>query len=111
MKKRFWLSFDLGIDGGYGDFHGWLDTIAAKECGSTLSTFELEIGKREPKAAILSAIRRFGIRLRSKDRLYLIWLEHKKVRGEFIAGKRYRPPWAGSAPQSSRDTSEDSEDV
>jgi hypothetical protein len=45
MKKRFWLSYDLGIDGDYDGLYGWLDRIKAIECGDGLASFALDVGK------------------------------------------------------------------
>jgi hypothetical protein len=40
-------------------------------------------------------------KLRSKDRLYLIWRkDNGSITGRFIAGSRRRAPWAGYAVQS-----------
>ena len=45
-KARFWLSYDLGINGDYDGLYRWLDRQGAKECGSSMayiSNYEYEI--------------------------------------------------------------------
>jgi hypothetical protein len=36
---RFWLSYDLGIEGDYAPLYRWLDNVSAKDCGDSLATF------------------------------------------------------------------------
>jgi hypothetical protein len=111
MKKRFWLSYDLGIDGDYDGLYGWLDRIKAIECGDGLASFALDVGKsRDIPAFILKQIKQ-RTSLRKRDRLYLIWRrEDKKMSGDFIHGERHRSPWAGYAVEGS-DSTEDTEDA
>jgi hypothetical protein len=100
MKKRFWMSYDLGIDGDYDGLYSSLDALDARECGDSACSFELEIGKKDPPAAVLALVKKHA-KLRSKDRLYLIWRkDNGSITGRFIAGSRRRAPWAGYAVQS-----------
>ncbi len=45
IKKRIWISYDLGIIVDYENFYQWLDEQNAKECGLNVATFELEIAE------------------------------------------------------------------
>jgi hypothetical protein len=108
MTKRFWLSYDLGIDGDYDGLYAWLDGVGAVECGDSLCSFQLEAGRKEPPAAIKSALKASKVKLRPRDRLYLIWRRpNGTVTGKFVVGSRRRSPWAGYAVHSA----EESEDA
>jgi hypothetical protein len=108
MKKRFWLTYDLGIDGDYDGLYALLDELEAVECGDSACSFELDPRKKEPPAAVLAEVRRHA-KLRTKDRIYLLWRKNDgSITGRFIAGKRRRSPWAGYAVESSGE-SEDAE--
>ncbi len=95
-KNVFWLTYDLGIDGDFDGLYAWLDEIGAKECGDSACYFEFDPGRVDPPKAILAAVRKHA-KLRSRDRIYLIWLKDGKTTGRFIAGSRRRAPWAGYA--------------
>lgn len=104
MKKRFWMSYDLGIDGDYDGLYSALDSLNAVECGDSTCSFELDTGKKDLPAAVLAFVKKHA-KLRTKDRLYLIWRkDNGSVTGRFIAGKRRRAPWAGYAVQSLGET-------
>lgn len=110
MEKLFWLTYDLGIDGDYDSLFTWLDELGAVECGDGACSFKLEVGSKEPPAAVTTALRKNKVKLRPKDRIYLIWRsETGSVKGRFIAGNRRRAPWAGYAVESSEET-EDASD-
>ena len=97
-SKQFWLSYDLGIDGDYDNLYKWLDEIGARECGDGLCSFKLDVSDEEPAGAVLRAIKNRKVKLRSKDRLYLIWRTREKlVSGKFIHGSRRNGPWTGYA--------------
>lgn len=91
MKKRYWLSFDLGLHGNYEDLYEWLDQGGAKECGDSVATF-LSDKTREEIAQELSQI----LGPDKKARVYLINL---KQGGKFMIGRRKAAPWAGHSPQ------------
>jgi hypothetical protein len=109
--KRFWMSYDFGIDGDYDGLYAWLDNIDAHECGDGCCSFQLDIGEKKPEAAVLGALKKNHVKLRPKDRIYLIWRrEGGAVTGKFVAGSRKRAPWSGYAVQASDEDTE-SEDA
>ncbi len=96
--KQFWLSYDLGIDGDYDNLYRWLDEIGARECGDGLCSFKLDVGNLEASEAVLQTIKKRKVKLRNKDRLYLIWRKPNTfVTGKFIYGQRKNGPWTGYA--------------
>lgn len=110
MVKRFWLSYDLGIDGDYDGMYTWLDGNEAVECGDSVASFELEIGTAEPAKAVSAALKKHKVALRRKDRVYLIWRRDSgAVTGRFIAGTRRRAPWSGYAVEASEETEDAAE--
>lgn len=107
MLKRFWLSYDFGIDGDYDGLYAWLDSLEAVECGDSFCSFQIETGDGPPETAVLRDIKKH-VSLRKKDRVYLVWRrENGAVTGKFVAGRRRRASWAGYAVNSS----EESEDA
>lgn len=106
MLKRFWLSYDFGIDGDYDGLYGWLDEIKAVECGEGTASFQIEIGAaKDVSGSVLRKIRQQPTKLRARDRLYLVWIgERGKVKGKFIHGKRRRAPWSGYAVEGAEET-------
>ncbi len=71
MKQVIWISYDLGVKGDYEGLYGWLD-------GHNLSR-NVNLGKR--------------------DRVYIVWSENQKMKGQFLFGKRKSVPWAGFGSQ------------
>jgi hypothetical protein len=111
-RKTLWLSYDLGIDGDYDRLYKWLDELGAVECGDGLCSFkfDLEADEQAPEI-ILKEIKRRKVKLREKDRLYLIWRTHDhKVMGKFICGERRNGPWTGYAVVGADGTDEESDD-
>jgi hypothetical protein len=43
---RYWLSFDLGLQGDYDNLYAWLDKQGAQECGDSVATFEVKENAR-----------------------------------------------------------------
>lgn len=97
MKQSLWISFDLGIDGDYGNLYSWLDSHKAVECGDSLAyikqyEYEVDIIKVVKDDLIKS------VKIRDKDRIYLIFeKEDKRIAGKFIFGGRKPPQWEGYA--------------
>lgn len=98
MVRRFWVSFDLGLQGNYDSFYKWLDRqdykdlgdrLGAKECGDNVATFVSD-GSREMIAKQIKTILGPG----RKARVYIITL---KEGGRFFLGGRKLPPWKGYA--------------
>ena len=42
MARRYWISFDLGLQGDYDALYAWLDKHEAKECGENVATLVSE---------------------------------------------------------------------
>lgn len=83
LKRRCWLSFDLGLRGKYEDLYAWLDTMEAKECGDNVATFFTEKTRKEVQKELSKV-------LDENARAYFI-----DGKGGFIKGGRKRAPWAG----------------
>lgn len=86
---RYWLSFDLGLQGDYESLYSWLDKQKAKECGSSVATF-VSRKTRDQIVRELSGI----LDQRKNPRIYII---STKQGGKFILGKRVVAPWTGYA--------------
>jgi hypothetical protein len=95
-KKTFWLSFDLGIKGDYNGIYTWLDKLKAKECGDSLAVFQ-RASSEDHINKIKQELEK-NVKLRQSDRVYVIWLDGLKVKGQFIFGNRKPAPWEGFAP-------------
>ena len=89
LRKRYWISFDLGFQGDYQPLYAWLDRQQAKECGENAATF-VSNKSREKIAEELSTL----LSSEKNPRIYLIT---KVLGGKFILGKRKFPPWKGYA--------------
>jgi len=95
MKKRVWLSFDLGLGESHDRLFKWLADHEAKECGSNLATFEYEASSPDDlvdrlKEDLLSYLK---IRNTRYSKIYIIYLDGNKMKGKFIMGKREPPRW------------------
>ena len=107
---RYWLAFDLGLQGDYDDLYSWLDKQKAKECGGNVATFvstktrdqivrELS-GILDPKKSYAEGqSARLGdlsgiLEPKGRPRIYIISM---KQGGKFILGKRTFAPWTGYA--------------
>src|SRR5262245_24421574 len=87
---RYWISFDLGLQGNYLSLYAWLDEMGAKECGDGVATFE----SRKSREDLAKEIKRV-VDEKKNPRVYLI---NAKSGGRFILGKRkLRAPWSGYA--------------
>lgn len=96
MKKRFWISFDLGIAGDFEGIYEWLDAHEAVECGENCASIVFET-KADPFKEIAAALKK-AVQFRKKDRVYLIGRKPDgKQYGAFIIGRRRRSPWSGYA--------------
>src|SRR5258705_495299 len=88
-KKRFWISFDLGLSGNYTELYAWLDQKGAKECGDSVATFTSEKSRQQIKSELTRILN-----LKRNPRIYLI---SRKEGGRFIFGTRKVAPWTGFA--------------
>jgi hypothetical protein len=102
--ERYWISFDLGLQGDYRPLFEWLDRQDAKEhgdgqgaqeCGENVATFRSD----KTTAQIQKEIVRVLGGQKENARVYLIGRnEEGKYTGRFIVGKRRRSPaWKGFA--------------
>ncbi len=97
-ETRYWLSFDLGLQGDYEGLYSWLDKQKAKECGENLATFSSK-RSRDQIVQELSGV----LNQKRNPRIYIISM---KQGGRFIFGKRLLAPWTGYA-QVSLDSGEE----
>lgn len=96
MKKAVWISFDLGLKGDYKGLYTFLDKNNAVECGQGLAFFEYLIINSDNY--IFNQLKKEMLEyvtLTPSDRIYIIWKEGNKVKGEFINGFRKQSPWQG----------------
>ncbi len=95
---RYWLCYDLGLQGRYEDLFGWLDKHGAKECGENVATFlstkTREAIKRELSSVLELSKERGGPPALNGPRIYMIDMKHG---GKFIFGRRKVAPWTGYA--------------
>jgi hypothetical protein len=88
--RRFWLSYDLGLQADYGPLYAWLDKMQARECGDSAATFTVDKSRERVAKELAEVVR--------KGRLYLIGRTAAgKTIGGFILGGRKRAPWSGFA--------------
>lgn len=97
MEKMVWISYDLGVKGDYEGLYAWLDNHRAKECGNSIAVLKYNFsdGLIEELQKDLSE----NINIAKHDRIYLIWLEDRRIKGRFILGNRKAAPWAGYGSQ------------
>lgn len=93
MLKGIWFSYDLGVDGYYEELYYWLDKNRSKECGDSVAFFQYTYETNLVKE--LSSDLKSQVKLRAKDRIYIIYQDGKSFRGKFLFGKRKRAPWEG----------------
>ena len=93
MKKKIWLSYDLGIKGDYERLFSWLAEHGAQERGDSFAVLEYEYLKN-----LVGELRqdlRKNVDLAKRDRIYIVWLEGGKAKGRFLFGGQKAAPWAG----------------
>lgn len=90
-RLRYWLSFDLGLQGDYQELYEWLDAMNAKECGDSVATFRSTKTREQLVRELVNLIDS-----NKKARAYII---SRKQGGKFILGKRKAAAWAGYSPQ------------
>jgi len=86
---RYWIAFDLGLQGDYENLYGWLDKQKAKECGGNIATFVSTKARDQIARELASALDP-----RKSPRIYIISM---KQGGKFISGRRTLAPWTGYA--------------
>jgi len=98
MKKAIWISFDLGVRGDYEGIYTWLDDHGAIECGDSIAFIKEYEHSGDLRTALKKDITD-SIDVTKKTRVYIIWRdsETKKMKGNFVLGKRKSPPWSGYA--------------
>jgi len=105
MRKAVFLSFDLGVRGDYEGLYRWLDAQGARECGDSVAFFNFE-----SKQDLLSDVRKSlqkSIEITPKTRIYLIYRDGSKIKGQFLFGQRKAPAWTGYAPPKTGEKDED----
>jgi len=98
MEKAVWLSYDLDlISGDYEGLFTLLDRLNAKECGTNLAFFKIDVNNEDVEEKVKKLISD-NVKLTEKDRIYIIYKKGNKVKGKFLFGKRkVNPPWKGYA--------------
>jgi hypothetical protein len=99
MRKLVWMSYDLGIRGDYESLYAWLDEHDAKECGDSVACFYYEY--KDNVAEELKHDLEETIDVTKKTRVYLIFFDSQKGKGEFLFGNRRSSPWVGYAEEES----------
>jgi hypothetical protein len=97
-ERRYWISFDLGLQGQYDDLYAWLDKLGAKECGDAVATFRSD----KSRSALIEELKEV-LSLERNPRVYIISMPEG---GRFMVGKRKVAPWTGYA-QTSIDSGEE----
>ncbi|PID48587.1 MAG: hypothetical protein CR991_10975 [Proteobacteria bacterium] len=101
MKKAIWLSYDLGVRGDYEGLYAWLDDHQAIECGDSVAFLNFNVKDTENIIEELKRDLQKSVNFNKRDRIYIIWKIHKKIKGRFIFGKRKASPWEGYGSQES----------
>jgi hypothetical protein len=86
---RYWISYDLGLQGEYDQLYAWLDEHSARECGDSVATFQSKLS-REQVIKELSSL----LDPNRHPRVYIITM---KQGGKFVLGKRKVAAWTGYA--------------
>lgn len=112
MNKKFWLSFDLGVQGDYNHMYAWLDNHKAVECGDSNAFVEYSVPNTMTVDEFLAYLKNDlenSISFRPGDRIYVIvYVERKKnTMGRFIIGKRKASPWEGYGDNDDDDSSDE----
>ena len=97
-ERRYWLSFDLGLQGRYDELYAWLDRHGAKECGDAVATFRSDKSRDAIKAELEQVLN-----VERSPRIYIISMPEG---GRFIIGRRKVAAWTGYA-QTSMDSGEE----
>ncbi len=97
MKQVIWISYDLGVKGDYEGLYGWLDGHNADECGNSVAFLHYEY-RIELLSELKDDLSR-NVNLGKRDRVYIVWSENQKMKGQFLFGKRKSVPWAGFGSQ------------
>src|SRR5919201_700188 len=82
MDKVLWLSYDLGVKGDYEGLYAWLDDHDTEECGNSVAFLHYEC-----HADLLSELKdnlSRSVNLDKRDRIYIIWSENQKMKGQFL---------------------------
>jgi hypothetical protein len=97
MNQVIWISYDLGVKGDYEGLYSWLDDHNADECGNSAAFLHYEY-RTELLSELKDDLSR-NVNLGKRDRIYIIWSENQKMKGQFLFGKRKSAPWAGFGSQ------------
>lgn len=90
----FFISYDLGIDGDYEGIYSWLDKFGAKECGDSVARIKSYKFSGDFANYLKRDIKK-NVKLRIKDRIYIIFNSNEKLISGFIFGSRKAAPWTG----------------
>ena len=106
MERTIWLSYDLGTSGDYEGMYAWLENHGAQECGSSVAfvkSYEFE----GDFLKFLMADVEDAVTLNRRSRIYVMYKDDGRMRGNFLFGKRKAPPWTGFGDQAEQEFDED----
>lgn len=103
MKRRLWLSYDLGLNGDYPGLYRFLDNHEAQEIGNSAATFMFECDADDDDEFIDILKESIVNSLNSTNnvRIYVIRAQRddgkiiSRVTGSFLLGRRKSNPWEG----------------
>lgn len=91
--KATWLVYDFDLGGDLQGLFKWLDSKGAIECGNSVAF--LKFSFEENFYQELKEELKEHVAIDSKDRIYIIYSDARKMRGKFLSGERKKNPWAG----------------
>ena len=103
---RYWISFDLGLNGDYEPLYAWLDIQdyqergdgqGAKECGDNLATFVSDKSREQIERELSTLLGKRARKIPAAQVNPRIYIISTKDGGKFILGKRKFAPWKGYA--------------
>ena len=95
MRRRVWMSYDLGVQGNYTGLYAWLDRRGALECGDSTAVFFYEHATsiKDEIASDMEGI----LGKDRRARIYIVYYDEDKghVTGAFVLNGRKAAPWVG----------------
>lgn len=93
-SAKVYIVYDLGIDGDYAGLYSWLDKNKAMECGDSVARINDYKYNGKLTEFIKEDLKK-NVKLRKKDRVYMITYNNEKMIGGFLFGRRKISPWTG----------------
>lgn len=103
MRRRLWVSYDLGLNGDYPGLYRFLDNHKAQEIGNSAATFvfECDVENDDEFISVLKGSIAESLNDTKNVRIYVIRAQREdgntisKVTGSFLLGRRKSNPWEG----------------